>query len=300
MRSLFSTLLFALFLIPVGLVSSASERFLLIADESPAQGNELAKSKNAGLFQRIVVLGASVSAGFTATEPFGGKTTASYRFANFLDAAIAGAHDAVTTYAKPLLFLKPKESLETLVASTVTRKPSLVIALDALFWFCYGDGLTEEQRILRFEDGLKLLAPIDAPLIVGDIPDASMAVGKILSKGEVPSLPTIAECNSRLRKWASTRKNVRLFPVADVLAQSGKNLALTLPGITVPEGDTARLLQQDSLHPSRHGLAILAIAALHRARDDDDGRPREGAVSIVADPAAVYESALKLLESRTE
>jgi hypothetical protein len=35
-----------------------------------------------------------------------------------------------------------------------------VIALDALFWFCYGEGLTEAQRIARFEEGINLLAPI--------------------------------------------------------------------------------------------------------------------------------------------
>ena len=80
-------------------------------------------------------------------------------------------------------------------------------------------------------------------------------------------------------------------------------LMTTLP-FRLPEdwsaGDSGRLLQQDSLHPSRHGLAILAIAALHSARDGDDSQGREAAVRIVEDPATVYKSALKLLEPRTE
>ncbi|HEX5177312.1 MAG TPA: hypothetical protein VFV83_09800 [Chthoniobacteraceae bacterium] len=276
----------------------ADDRPATAPHEAQVKGEETPTEPHAAphLFQHVIILGASVSAGFTIAEPFGGKKTASYRFANFIDAAIAGSHGPVTTHARPLLFLKAKETLEKLLASAVEAKPSLVIALDALFWFCYGEGLTEPQRIARFEEGMRLLVPIDAPLLLGDIPDASAAVGKILGKNEMPTLETIAECNARLERWAASRKNVRLFPVSELLAHAGKNLELTLPGITIPAGETARLLQQDSLHPSRHGLAILAIAALNGALAISE--PTTGSVTgILADPTIVYEGALKKTSS---
>jgi hypothetical protein len=273
----------------------AEERSVPAPQKAQIQGREPQTLPHAApdLFQHVIVLGASVSAGFTIAEPFGGKKTASYRFANFIDAAIAGSHDSVTTHARPLHFLKPKETLEKLVTSTMEAKPSLVIALDALFWFCYGEGLTEPQRLARFEDGMNLLASIQAPLLLGDIPDASASVGKILGKNEMPTLETLAECNARLQRWAASRKNVRLFPVSELLAHAGKNLELRLPGITVPAGETARLLQQDSLHPSRHGLAILAVAALNRALAISE--PASSTVAaILTDPAMVYDAALKV------
>ena len=273
----------------------AQERSPLAPHKTQGKGTDTEPARHPApeLFQRVIVLGASVSAGFTISEPFGGKKTESYRFANFIDAAISGSHGPVTTHAQPLLFLKPKETLEKLLVSTLEAKPSVVIALDALFWFCYGEGLTEMQRLARFEEGVNLFASIDAPLLLGDIPDASASVGKILGKNEMPALETIAKCNARLQQWAASRKNVRLFPVSELLTRAGKNLELRLPGITIPAGDTARLLQPDSLHPSRHGLAILAIAALNSALPTSESANR-AAGAILMDPATVYDAALKV------
>jgi hypothetical protein len=291
-------LLATLFFVGSGVGLQGDELSSRAANETQVNGTESQTAANPAphLFQHVIVLGASVSAGFTIAEPFGGKKTASYRFANFLDAAIAGSHGSVTTHARPLLFLKPKETMEKLVASAREATPSLVIALDALFWFCYGEGLTEAQRIARFEEGINLLAPIESPLVLGDIPDASASVGKILGKGEMPALETIAQCNARLQQWAASRKNVQLFPVSELLAHAGKNLELKLPGITIPAGQTGRLLQDDSLHPSRHGLAILAIAVLHRAFATlEFSNP--SAAPVLTDPAMVYDAALKVRSS---
>jgi hypothetical protein len=242
------------------------------------------------LFQRIVLLGASATAGFDVSEPFGGPKTPQYRFANYVEAALIGAHEPVATQATALLFLKVQETMERQVAATVALRPSLVIGLDAMFWFCYGTGLTAEQRLARFNAGLRLLEQIDAPLVLGDIPDATKAVGGILDKAELPDLAAIAQCNERLKSWAADRKNVIVFPLAQMMAAATANEDLVLGGHTWEKGKSAALVRSDRLHPSRHGLAALAIAALESAAAANI--PPVPATFLCRDVEAVYAAGL--------
>ncbi len=217
------------------------------------------------IFQRIVMLGASATSGFDESEPLGGPKTPQYLFANYIEAALTGAHEPVATQASALLFLQTREIMEKQIAATVVAKPTLVIGLDALFWFCYGAGMDAEQRTALFDEGLRLLERIDAPLIVGDIPDAAKAVGGILGKAELPEPATIAVCNERLKSWAAARKNVTIFPVARVMTAAAANEEVVLAGHTWETGKSGALVRSDRLHPSRHALAALAIATLDAA-----------------------------------
>ncbi len=217
------------------------------------------------LYQRIVMLGASATAGFHESEPLGGPKTPQYHFANYIEAALIGTHQPVTTQATSLLFLQPEETMKKQITATLAAKPTLVIGIDAMFWFCYGAGLNEEQRATRFEAGLKELERIEVPLIVGDIPDASQAVGGILSKAELPEPRAIARCNERLTAWAAGRKNVSVFPIARVMTSAAANEEVILAGHTWAAGKSSALIRDDRLHPSRHALAALAIATLDAA-----------------------------------
>ena len=214
------------------------------------------------LFQRIVTLGASATSGFEESEPFGGPKTPQYRFANYLEAALVGAHEPVTTQASALLFLQAEAVMEKQVTDTIAAKPTLVIGLDALFWFCYGAGMSEAQRVARFEIGLKQLERIESPLVVGDIPDATAATGGMLGKEEMPARETIARCNERLKAWAAGRKDVTIFPLAKLMAGAAANEEVVIAGTTWEKGKSGALIRKDHLHPSRHGLAALAIATL--------------------------------------
>ncbi len=217
------------------------------------------------LFQRIVLLGASATAGFEESELMGGPKTAQYRFANYVEATLVTPHEPVGTQASALLFFQPEAVMEKQVAATVAARPTLVIGLDALFWFCYGAGLTAEQRAARFEAGLRLLERLDAPLVIGDLPDASRAVGGMLGATDMPDAATLARCNERLAAWAAGRKNVAVFPLARLMAAAAANEEFTLAGLTWEKGKTAALIRGDHLHPSRHALAALAIATLDAA-----------------------------------
>ncbi len=217
------------------------------------------------LFQRVVVLGASVTAGFDSTQPFGGPKTIQLRFANFVEGALASPHEPVMTEANVLLFTRTADIMDRQITATLVAKPSLVIAVDALFWFCYGANMNAEQRVALFDAGLHQLERIDAPMVVGDIPDASKAVGGMLDKNEVPDAKTIARCNERLKAWARSRKNVTLVSLSRIMAGAQANDALTVAGLSWEKGKSHDLLQGDELHPSTHGLAALAIASLDAA-----------------------------------
>lgn len=218
------------------------------------------------LFQRIVLLGASGTAGFEGSEPLGGPKTPQYRFAHYVEAALIAPHEPVATQANSLLFFQAEAVMERQVTATVAAKPTLVIGFDALFWFCYGPGMNAEERVARFEAGLRLLERIDAPLVVGDLPNAAKAVGGFLAKGDTPDPATLARCNERLTAWAASRRNVTVFPLARVMRAALANDEVVLAGHTWEKGKSGALLRSDHLHPSRHALAALAIATLESAR----------------------------------
>ena len=247
------------------------------------------------LFQRIVLLGASATAGFDESELLGGPKTAQYRFANYVEAALTGPHEPVAVQASALLFFQPEAVMEKQVAATVAAKPTLVVGLDALFWFCYGAGLSAEQRAARFEAGLRLLARLDAPLVIGDLPDASRAVGGMLGATDMPDAATLARCNERLIAWAAGRKNVTVFPLARIMAAAAANEEITLTGHTWEQGKSAALIRADHLHPSRHALAALAIATLDTATRTANPPLAPGAIN--RDLETVYATATARAEA---
>ena len=212
------------------------------------------------LWSRIVMNGASASAGFNESEPFGGPTTSKLRLNRYLDAALVAAHEPVRNFSSAMFFMQPEQQGQSQSERARESNPSLVIALDYLFWFCYGDGTTDKERLQRFEQGLKLLEPFRCPLIVGDLPDASAAVERMLTADEIPSPAALAAANRRLKEWAAGRKQTVVVPLSAFMRNAMANKPLTVHGRTFAEGKTRVLLQEDKLHPSPAGCAVLALA----------------------------------------
>ncbi len=211
-------------------------------------------------WSRIVIIGASASAGFIESEPFGGPTTSKLRLNRYLDAALVASHEPVRNFASAMFFMQPEQQGQSQSERALQSNPSLVIALDYLFWFCYGDGSTDKERLQRFEQGLKLLEAFRCPLIVGDLPDASAAVERMLTPDEIPSPAALAAANRRLKEWASGRKQTVVVPLSAFMRNAMANKPLTVHGHTLAEGKTRVLLQDDKLHPSAAGCAVLALA----------------------------------------
>ena len=110
---------------------------------------------------------------------------------------------------------------------------------------------------------MKLLEQIHAPLVIGDIPDASYATNTgIISVDMVPSETARKAANRRLRQWAATQPQVVVVPLAKFMRDTMANAAIHAHGLTLPAGKTRALLQADQLHPTPHGAAVLTLGIL--------------------------------------
>lgn len=219
--------------------------------------------KTNSLWNRIVLIGASASAGFVASEPLGGPATLQCRLNRYLDAAIVAPHEPVRNFASSLFFIQPEAEGERQVGVAVDRHPTLVIGVDFLFWFCYGEGQTDQDRLRRFETGLRLCQEFSCPLVLGDLPDASRASEQMLSASQIPSRAALRAANQRLHAWAGSRSNVVVVGLSNFMATVVTNRALNLHGHVLAQGTTSRLLQEDGLHPSPPGCAALAVFLLN-------------------------------------
>jgi hypothetical protein len=223
-------------------------------------------------WNRIVIIGASASAGFVLAEPFGGTNTMNCKLRFYLDAAIAAPHPPLKDFSTALMFLNPDTFSQQQIAAVAATRPTLVIAVDFLFWHCYGDGLTDAGRLRRFDDGLKLLEKIPCPLVVGDIPDVSSATNTgIISADQVADAAVRAAANARLKAWAASRPQVAIVPLAKFMRDVSGNKSVTIHGLVFPAGKTRAFIQDDQLHPTPRGAALLALGILDAlvARDSE-------------------------------
>ena len=214
-------------------------------------------------WSRVMVIGASASAGFVLSEPLGGAETTRCKLSYYLDAAIAAPHAPAKNLATSLFFMNPEAFAPPQIAATTNDQPTLVIGVDFLFWFCYGDGDNDAARAQRFEHGLKLLEQIRCPLVVGDIPDASYATNSgIISSEQVPSEVARRAANQRLKEWAAAHPQVVVVPLTKFMRDTMANAAVRFHGQTLPAGKTRALIQSDQLHPNPHGAVVLTLGIL--------------------------------------
>src|SRR5690606_35315797 len=95
---------------------------------------------------------------------------------------------------------------------------------------------------------------------------------RMLAPHAIPDAETLAELNARLRAWAATRPNVRLFSLGERLRdlrERKREIALGRDRLVL---EPAHLLQTDRLHVTRLGMAVLAsevVAALADALPDE-------------------------------
>jgi hypothetical protein len=230
--------------------------------DSGAAALAATNAANNGPCHRILLVGASATAGFTESELFGGPQTAQYKLSRYVEAAVIAPHEPVRSLASTFFFMQPEAEAKREIDLALESKPSMVIGVDFLFWFCYGEGRTDEERRARFDKGLALLEPLSCPLILGDIPDASGALNRMLTPDEMPSTTALAAANRRLKQWATARRNVVIFPLAAFMRTVTANGAVSIHGRTLPAGKTGIFLQADRLHPSAPGCAVLALMAL--------------------------------------
>ena len=234
-------------------------------DAQPAVGTAAAPKP-----LRVAVIGASASAGFGCVfrEKRGdGDYAASFRLIDMVRLACPELELLTSDLSSGFFFMAPVRNGEKAATRAREFRPDCVVALDFLFWYCYGDDApdgtavkSEAQRLEKLELGLKQLEGFEVPVLVGDIPDMSRAVGKMLSSMQVPSADTLRKANDRFAQWAKSRPNVRVVPLAAMQRQLMEERALDIAGGRITATKDAPLLQRDDLHPAPHGMAGLACA----------------------------------------
>lgn len=216
--------------------------------------------------EHVAVVGASMSAGLRSGTDF----------ARVFQASLAAPDKKrVDQYSKRFFFSAPLESGKTQIDAALKGEPTLVLAVDFLFWFGYGYGdgsgelfKSEKQRLELLEQGLVLLERVRCPLVVGDFPDMSASVGRMLLATQVPKPETLKALNARVREWAAKRENVVVVPLGAMVDDLNAKQEIQVGQKRWTPEQTAHWMQDDRLHPTDEGLvavAALVADALERA-----------------------------------
>ena len=229
-----------------------------------------------GLYQRPVIVGASLSDGFYLPEmglPFSGKSK-DLGMHHYLQKVRKAGGARILNLGSNWMFVAPVAKGDYQVKKAREAKPTVVFAIDFLFWYLYGNerSRSEEDRKLSrlefFEKGLSKLATFECPVVVGTIPDAERSVGVILAPAQYPGAGTIAAANLRLERWFKEHPEMVKVDLAGFHRLAVNDEAIELGGVTVPAGNSrATFLQWDLLHPTPRGIETIvkvAVAALKK------------------------------------
>jgi hypothetical protein len=218
---------------------------------------------NSTTLERVAVTGASVTAGWGLQTPpikgdFGGYPI---NLKHIVDAMILAPHEEVAYFGEPMFFTRPVVYGSELIDEITEYDPTLIVAVDYLFWFAYGNvGFAgEKYRINKFKEGLSILENIQSHLIIGNIPDVRKAIGTVLSASQVPAVETIQKMNNMLRSWALLHPNVKVLNVYELYKALLDDATLTTSSYTWPAGSQEKLLQKDMLHTTFEGTVAASL-----------------------------------------
>ncbi len=223
------------------------------------------------LLRSIVFVGASATAGFGVVLPDPDKKERSVTLP--LAASFAGAVNevhadaALRTFGSGLFFLSPVVTGGAQVDRALELKPTLVVAVDFLFWYGYGSDNgkggrveREAERLEKLELGFRQLERFgtEIPIVVGDFPNMERAVGKMISRDQMPEQETLAQLNERFHAWAKGRPNIIVFPLAELVEALKSEEVVEIAGQRFDK-TKGRLIQSDDLHPTARGSIALGL-----------------------------------------
>jgi len=239
--------------------------------------------------QRIAIVGASMSAGFgldPEANPMMGQES-KMQLAQIVEASIVGPHEPVHNGATMMFFTAPEPTAKRALAEAKTAKPTVIVALDYLFWMGYGSG-NEAKREERVKSALALLEPFECPILLSDLPDFNGAKPDpmMLPPQAIPPAETIVKLNKQIGEWAKEHKNVVLVPQGEMLRKLIADEEIQAGGNTFVKGSRARLLQADGLHTTLEGTCAMWASAVDAWRAHDATLPVDALLIDVAQLAA--------------
>jgi hypothetical protein len=227
-------------------------------DASPA------KPAAAPIFERVAVIGASISSGFGHSDAFDLSDPPVRGFDKVIDASILVPHQPPSVQASSMFFVSAESTGAGYLAKLKETKPTMIVGIDFLFWYGYGAG-PAAARVPRLKAALAQLEAFDVPLLVSDFPDmtpATRAPRPMLMPEQVPDAQTLKQLNETLRAWAAEHKNVVIVPLAAMTAKLHADEAFEVRGNKFEKGSAARLMIADQLHTNVEGSAALWVLAL--------------------------------------
>jgi hypothetical protein len=222
---------------------------------------------------KALVMGASVSAGFgtvwTVEVPRGKDDPAEgpaptrqseVTLADMLAAASADPSARPELIADKFFFSSPDKVAKRQFDRMMEAKPSVVFAVDYLFWHAYGVKPSERRKAMVIE-GLERLAKVEGPIVIGDIPNMRHA-RFMISEQQMPSEAQHEEFNQLIRDWAKERKNVVVVSLFDLVKKARAGERIEMGGVVYEGAKSKGLLAADGLHATAQGMAALAGEAL--------------------------------------
>ena len=227
---------------------------------SSAVGQVLAAAIPAVAPLRVLVVGASLSAGFI-DGPFAGGNAENHTIALArLLRSWLGSEAKVQNRSDLLMFMDPTKIGMRQMERAKQDGGDLLFAMDFLFW--YGYGYTElaplderKARMDRLELGLAQLGTWQGPIVLADFPDMRGAARRMLSPLQVPRPVVLDALNVRVVEWAKARDHCCVLPLRALVTgmkESGVQMQLLDGPLFVKP---MAMLQSDQLHPNRLGMA---------------------------------------------
>ena len=241
---------------------------------------------------RVFTVGASVSAGFGLSAEL--ATEKDVALAIFLEAALTERGRERITFVdegEGWFFNAPYKSGAKLVDAAIEGDADLVVGVDFLFWYAYGNGSRlSPRRAKGLQAGLRQLERLKRPLIIGDLPDISHALKgsgpfgwPIVNRSMFPSPEELDAMNATIREWAKERPEVRVLPLADLMGRYVESKPVRVRDLEWKVSSIGEALQKDLLHPNARGTAWVAMILADEITavpgfDDGNFRFDEGAV----------------------
>lgn len=220
------------------------------------------------LLSNVQLIGASITAGFGSSIEL--KLGRNAVLSDFLRAAWADHNQSGKLEGKGnfLFFRAPGTSGRSQVTKAGATSPSLVVAIDFLFWYGFGHNSPGEPRRLEgLEKGLAELDAFECPLVIGTIPNVDHALaGKgpggrpVLFRSQFPTEEERAAMNTRINAWAAERKNVEVIDVDGIFRAIVTGTPVMICGEELKTSAPTDAFQDDLLHLTLNGYVWTALA----------------------------------------
>ncbi|MBL9121845.1 MAG: hypothetical protein JNL80_18210 [Phycisphaerae bacterium] len=226
-----------------------------------------------GPLARPVVLGASVSSGERSAlvgrmRPGEGESIPNdaslepVGLAKAIDACIASTHGETKSFAESSMAFHPAESLARQVRLAKAVQPTAVFAIDALFWAAYGPAASSAERAARLKSCCESLGSIEAPIVVGNLPDMRGAVARLLGDAAAPSEVDRSALNRQIAEWAGHHPNVLVLSLEQLVEDIRRGETVNIGVAELTARESGRLFASDGLHLTSDGELAIATLSL--------------------------------------